>query len=468
MLSWRKGHGDRKAGTASLFPRVRQAHPGKDAAAKTGRQSPFFAIFALFAVAATVVGQPALTSIQDVLYRADGTRFTGTMFIRYNSFLAGDTTNIATANLTLPIVNGVLRVQLVPTTTASAGAQYTVTYNSRGIDQFTEIWAVAPSTIPLRVRDVRVSSGTVIGPPPVVSPVQISDVTGLPNELSVRPMKGIGFGIGRTAVINQAGQIDAASGNLGDCVRVDGSSGPCGGGGGAAGSSFADGEIPSGTINGSNTNFTLASAPSPASSLELYRNGLLMRQGTDYQISTNTITFFLASVPQSGDLLVASYRFANPNDPLSSLASPQVVCSSTGSSTSGVSLVELGSCTIAAGLMGAGDRIEIHFQYAHTGTATGFTGAVQMGGTTIVSRTGAASEALLAGHTSVGMYGGGQVWDTQTWGIAMSLATNAGTTGEDTSQGLRVSLKGQMAGTTSDSVFLRNFTVLRYPAQSNP
>ena len=80
--------------------------------------------------------------------------------------------------------------------------------------------------------------------------------------------------------------------------------------------------------------FTLASAPSPAASLEAIPNGLLMRQGQHYQIGTSTITFFLASVPQTGDLLVASYRFANPNDPLSSLASPQVVCSSTGSSFS--------------------------------------------------------------------------------------------------------------------------------------
>ena len=386
MLS---GCGVRKKRTGSLFPPVRRVDLRKVAEAKTGRQSPFFAILALLAAAAGIAaGQPALTTIQDILYRADGTRFTGTMFIRYNSFLAGDTSNIATANLTLPIVNGVLRVQLVPTTTASAGAQYTVTYNSQGIDQFTEIWAVPPSTISLHVRDVRVSSGTVIGPPPVLAPVQISDVTGLTNELSVRPMKGVGFGIGRAAVINQAGQIDAASGNLGDCVRVDGSSGPCGGGGGAAGGSFADAEIPAGAVNGSNTVFTLASAPSPAGSLELYRNGLLMRQGADYQISGNTITFFLASVPQSGDLLVASYRFANPNDPLSSLASPQVVCSSTGSSTSGTALVELGSCTIAAGLLGAGDRLEVQFQYGHTGTATGFTGAVLMGSTTVASRSG--------------------------------------------------------------------------------
>jgi hypothetical protein len=416
----------------------------------------------------TAAGQPALTTIQDVLYRADGTRFAGTMFIRYNSFLAGDTSNIATANVTVPIVNGVLRVRLVPTTTASAGAQYEVTYNSQGIDQFTEIWAVPPSTLPLHVRDVRVSSGTVIGPPPVLVPVQIGDVTGLQNELAVRAMKGVGFGIGRAAVINQAGQIDSASGNLGDCVRVDGSSGPCGSGGGAAGGSFADSEIPAGVVNGSNTVFMLASAPSPSSSLELYRNGLLMLQGVDYQISMNTITFFLGSVPLSGDLLVASYRFANPNNPLGSLASPQVICSGTGSSTSGTVLIELGSCTIAAGLLGSGDRVEVQFQYGHSGTVTGFTGTVLIGGTTVASRAAGATEALLAGHTSFGIYNGGQTWDTQTWGIGLNLVVNAGTASENTAQALKVSLQGQMAGATSDSVFLRNFTVIRYPAQANP
>ena len=77
----------------------------------------------LVAAAGLACGQPALTNIQDILYRADGTRFSGTMFINWSSFLAGDTSNIATANLTLPIVNGVLNVKLVPTTTASAGAQ---------------------------------------------------------------------------------------------------------------------------------------------------------------------------------------------------------------------------------------------------------------------------------------------------------------------------------------------------------
>ena len=422
----------------------------------------------LAAAMGTAAAQPALTTIQDILYRADGTRFTGTVFIRYNSFLAGDTSNVATSNLTLPIVNGTLRVQLVPTTTASAGAQYTVTYNSRGINQFTETWAVPPSTLTLRIRDVRISTGTIVGPGPVLTPVQIGDVVGLSNELAVRPMKGVGFGVGRTAVINQAGQIDAASGNLGDCVRVDGSSGPCGGGGGGAGANFADAEVPTGTVNGVNTQFTLAAAPSPASSLELFRNGLVMRQGADYQIAGNVVTFFLAAVPQTGDLLVAYYRFANPNDPLSTLASPQVVCSTTGSSTTGTALVELGSCTIPAGLLHSGDRVEIRVQFGHTGTTTGFTGAVKVGATTVASRAAGATEALLAGYTSFGIFAGGQAWDTQTWGITLSLATTAGTANENTGQALRVSLLGQMAGSTADSVDLRNFTVMRYPAQAHP
>jgi hypothetical protein len=221
-------------------------------------------------------------------------------------------------------------------------------------------------------------------------------------------------------------------------------------------------------VNGSNAAFTLGSSPSPAGSLELYRNGLLQRQGSDYQISGNAITFFLASVPQTGDLLVASYRFANPTDPLSSLTSPQVVCSSTGSGTSNPALTELGSCTIPAGLLGSGDRLEIQFQYGHTGTTTGFTGVVQMGSTTVASRAGGATEAIVVGHTSFGIYGSSQVWDTQTWGIGLSLAVNAGSSGENTAQALRVSLLGQMAVATADSVFLRNFTVIRYPAQANP
>jgi hypothetical protein len=425
-----------------------------------------FAPIALLAHLA--LAQPALTTIQDTLYRADGSRFSGTIFIRWSSFQAGDSSNIATSNLALPIVNGALRVRLAPTTTASAGAQYNITYNSDGVNQFTEVWAVPPSSVTLRVRDVRVSTGTIVGPAPVTSPIQISDVTGLQNELAVRPMKGVGFGIGRTAVINQAGQIEAASGNLGDCVRVDGSSGPCGGGGGVL-PNFSDGEVPVGVVNGINTGFTLALAPSPAASLELYRNGLRMEAGTDYQLTGNAISFFVAAAPQTGDLLLANYRYGNPNNPLGSLTAAQVICSSAGLSTAATALTSLGTCTAPAGLLASGDRLEIQFQYAHVGSAVGFSGQVNVGSTAVFARSAAALESALAGRSTFGIYTGGQQWDTQSWGATtVSFQAGAGIASENTAQPLTVNFFGQMASAGTDTLVLRNFTVIRYPAQSNP
>jgi hypothetical protein len=420
-------------------------------------------------VAASVArAQPALTTIQDTLYRADGTRFNGTIYITWNSFQAGDTSNIATSNLTLPIVNGVLKVQLVPTTTASAGAQYNVTYNMNGVNQFTEVWAVPPSTVTLRVRDVRLSSGTVVGPQPVTSPIQISDVVGLSNALALTPQKGVGYAIGRTAIINQAGQIDGAAGNLSDCVRVDGTSGPCGSAGGLL-PSFSDGEVPAGAVNGSNTAFTLAFAPSPATSLELYRNGLRQEAGIDFQLTGNTITFYVGSTPQNGDLLLANYRYANPNNPLGSLTAPQVVCSSVGSVTTATASTSLGTCTIPAGLLGTGDRIEVRYQYSHSGTATGFTAEVHIAGTTVVSRNSTGSESVMAGKTDFGIYSGGQVWDTQSWGSStLPFQPMAGGSSVDTTQAVTVDFRGQMAASGGDSLALSNFTVIRYPAQTNP
>lgn len=412
-------------------------------------------------------GQPALTTIQDTLYRADGSRFSGTMFITWSSFQAGDTSNIATANLTLPIINGVLKVQLVPTTTASAGAQYQIKYNSKGITQFTETWAVPPSRVTLRVRDVRVGAGTVVGPPPVTSPVEISDVTGLDNELAVRPMKGVGFGAGRAAVINSAGQIDAAAGNLDDCVHVDGSAGPCGSGGSGGGTAdFVDGEVPAGAINGTNTVFTLTSTPAPSSSLALFRNGLLMRQGSDYSISGTTVTFYVNSKPQTGDLLTANYRYAAGVGALTALA-PQVLCSTGGNSVSGSTQVHLGGCTIPAGVLADGDRIEVQFHFSHAGTSAGFLGAVKFGGTTVVSRTGSAGEAVLVGRATFGISALNQVWDSQSWGSSSSLETRTGITNESITQGIAVDLRGQLDGATGDNLTLSNFTVLRYPAQGN-
>jgi hypothetical protein len=71
---------------------------------------------------------------------------------------------------------------------------------------------------------------------------------------------------------------------------------------------FVDFEIPAGVVDGVNATFVLNAAPSPSSSLVLHRNGMALSPGVDYSLSGRTIIFSPAAVPQSGDLLTASYR----------------------------------------------------------------------------------------------------------------------------------------------------------------
>ena len=67
-------------------------------------------------------------------------------------------------------------------------------------------------------------------------------------------------------------------------------------------------EVPAGTINGSNTTFTLAHTPTSATSVLLLENGLGQTQGAmaDYTISSATITYNTA--PPTGTLLLAQYH----------------------------------------------------------------------------------------------------------------------------------------------------------------
>jgi hypothetical protein len=423
----------------------------------------------VLACAPAALAAPALSTIQDTLYRADGTRFNGTVTITWNNFVTGDQSAIGAQGITAQILNGALRVQLAPTTTATPGASYSVVYNSQGRYAFGETWAVPPSTSVLRLRDVRVSTGDIVGPPPLVTTINISDVSGLTAELAVRPVEGPGYMPSRTAVINSLGSVDGASGNPSDCVRVDGTSGACGTGGSGGGPvvSFSDGEIPSGLVNGVNTSFTVMYAPAPASSLIVFRNGLRMSQAADYTLNGNTITFLTVATPQAGDLLSVSYRYADPNSSKGQMASTQVICSGSGQSTSLVTPAVLGTCVIPAGALSAGDRIEMRFDYSHQGSSTAFTALVAWGATTFLSRTAAASETIFAGRAdAVGMAVGTQ-WSGSTWGGSLAFAASAGTALDSFVGPLTVKFSGQLNAASADSVTLRSYTVIRYPAQGN-
>jgi hypothetical protein len=711
----------------------------------------FFGLLAVWI--GSTAAAPPLTTIQDVLYKADGTAFSGTLFIEWRSFQAADYSAIATHSLSVPVVDGVLRVQLVPTTNATPPAMYSVRYNSGGRIQFEERWAVPPSAVPLKLRDVRMSGsgapGTVT-PPPALTEIQESHVVGLLNDLAIRPVKGQGYAPSRAAFIGPSGTLEAVVGNLTDCVRVDGSAGACGisGGGGPA---FMDGETPAGLVNGSNATFTLSNVPGPPDSLALYRNGLLQAQGLDYTIDANVITFATASRPQPGDILLAAYRLAdagnppghaggaltgtypnpsiaagvisdiniaeiagiresklglnhpthsNANDPtpeqrgalagtsgVPSVANrfvtdqdprmsdartpqghtllgpghsdtaagalargdlvvgqgnpaawsrlplgpanrclmsngadavwntclftgfaagsipfvdasgnlaqnntrllwdnanrrlsvgnntgqatlylydgapsigmtgltvragqgqgaeplqrwldpngvelarldasghfagasiraatsetraawrdtgsavdpsaradgdvwfnsfgqarktvesnqvhtlPQVLCSSSGTFSSATALTRLGSCAIPAGLLKAGDRIELRFDYSHEGTTTDFSFEVRWGGASVARRSASAAELLATGRADVAIHTAGAQWSAQSWGSSLAAEFEAGTASEAPAAPVTVDFLGQMGWATTETITLRAFTVVRYPAQANP
>jgi hypothetical protein len=72
---------------------------------------------------------------------------------------------------------------------------------------------------------------------------------------------------------------------------------------GSGGSGLSTKEYPTGTINSSNTVFTLSVTPSAL--LMVFRNGLLLELGVHYTVTGSTITF--ANAPLTGDWLVAYF-----------------------------------------------------------------------------------------------------------------------------------------------------------------
>ena len=421
-------------------------------------------LFAAAFLATTALADPPLTTIQDVLYKADGTRFAGTLTISWTSFEAVDRSAITTQVTTVTVVDGNLRVQLVPTTTATPPANYVVKYNSDGRIQFSESWAVPSSTVPLRVRDVRIASslspaaaGADTG---TTTPVQESDVTGLVADLGARPLKGPGYAAGRVAVVNPTGMMESAVGNASDCVHVDGSSGPCGG----SQPGFYDGDSPSGIVDGANTNFTLSGVPSPASSLAVYRNGVLQKSTQDYILNGSTIQFVAANTPQPGDTLLASYRLAASDDSAAAQTFPtsQVLCSGTGNLNASTSFVSLGQCNIAGGVLLPGDRVEIHFDADHQGTAGGFSLEVHWGGTAALHRDAAAGDLQVTGRADAAILNSGAYLSAESWGTVLPFAAAVANAPDDYSAGVTVDFQGKV-GAAGDTVTLRNYTVVRLP-----
>jgi hypothetical protein len=266
------------------------------------------AILLLSVLCGIISAQSGLTTIQDTLFDADGARYNGTLYIQWSTF---DTTNpgtIVQQSKTVQVTNGNLLVQLAANNTATPPANlYSVLYQSDGDQQYSETWSVPFSATPLKVTQVRIGAGSGGGSSGGLTgggATTESGITNLVSDLNARPIKGPGFGTNAVAVVDQNGQIETVVGNAGDCVFVDGTTGPCSS---VVLPTFVTAEVPGGTIDGNNTVFTLANAPS-GTSLLLFRNGLLLQPGGDYSLSGATVQFAATATPQPQDALAAAYR----------------------------------------------------------------------------------------------------------------------------------------------------------------
>jgi hypothetical protein len=216
-------------------------------------------------------------------------------------------------------------------------------------------------------------------------------------------------------------------------------------------------------MNGANGSFTLSAVPIPTSSLALYRNGVLQKPGLDYNLSGNSIQFLTASTPQGGDTLLASYR-VTPSGNTQGPAAPQILCSGMGGSTSSTSLSGLGTCTIPAGTLQPGDRVKLDFDYSHEGSLTGFTFAVNWGDTLLLKRNGAVSDAFVSGWAEAGASTSACQLSFQSWGTVLGMANGVFNAYDSLAYPIVLDFQGNMAAATTDTVTLRNFTVVRYPA----
>jgi hypothetical protein len=416
-------------------------------------------LLAVLCVASATISAPRLTTIQDLLYKADGTPFNGILTISWGGFQSADGSTIMTQSTTVKVIDGILRVQLAPSPTSPA-SYYTVTYNSDGYIQFQETWLVPASNVPVRVRDVRTTASTTVGglTGSTGSSIQESDVVGLVADLGARPLKGASMSAGRVAFVNSLGAIDSVSGNASDCLHVDGSSGACG----SSSTSFVDGDSLSGIVDGANTTFLLSNTPNPATSLAVYRNGMLQKAGFDYNANANSVVFVTVDAPQPGDTLLASYRLGGSSGGSLSYPQPQVLCTGTGTSTTGTSMVSLGACAIPAGLLAAGDRVEIHFDLAHAGTASGFTFEVDWQTTPILNRTGANSDALVSGRGEAAVLAAGAQLSAQSWGTVLPLSASVAAAGDAYATGVIINFQGALTQ-GADTLGLAHYTVVRLP-----
>lgn len=129
-------------------------------------------------------------------------------------------------------------------------------------------------------------------------------ISGASNTLSNIARSSISTGTAYGAVVNDSSGAlsNVAPGTSGNVLTSNGTSWTSAA---ASGSITATQEAATGTINGSNTSFSITYTPI-ANSVNVYLDGLYLTPTTDYSISNTTIT--MVTAPAYGQSLRVSYH----------------------------------------------------------------------------------------------------------------------------------------------------------------
>jgi hypothetical protein len=127
---------------------------------RNGRLFCWALYWALAALQAAGQG-PALTTVSDTVFRADGSPAAGTLLISWPAFTTADGHTVAAGNKSVALgSNGSLSTQLAPNAGATpAGTTYLVTYQLSDGTVKTENWSVGPVS-PETISQVRTLVGT--------------------------------------------------------------------------------------------------------------------------------------------------------------------------------------------------------------------------------------------------------------------------------------------------------------------
>lgn len=145
-------------------------------------------------------------------------------------------------------------------------------------------------------------------------------------------------------------------------------------------------------------------------------------------------------------------------------AFPQVICSASGTSTTTGGT--LGTCSIPAGLLLAGDRLRAEAQYSRTLGSDTFRAEIRLGPTSLMTALQQSTDSSGGMSVSLSVSASQVTWFWQAIRTS-AVAGGTGNAGFSPGTAVQFAFLATEVGSTS-TVRLDNFTVTRFPAQNNP